>query len=87
MKKRAGKKSSPLDDIRPETWQFDEELLDLLWVLDHTIDLLPDVTVAFEHVLTSPLFSAADFPQPTKAERQGPKTSAQAQPLPLFKRR
>lgn len=39
MKERAGKKSSPLDEIRPETWTFDNELLDLLWVLDNTIDL------------------------------------------------
>ena len=34
MKKGAGKKSSPLDAIRPERWEFDEELLDLLRVLD-----------------------------------------------------
>ena len=38
MKKGAGKKSSPLDKIRPAAWQFDEELLDLLWVLEHTVD-------------------------------------------------
>lgn len=84
MKTRSGKKSSPLDDIRPETWQFDEELLDLLWVLDHTIDLLPDVTAVFERILSSDLFPAAAFPQPTAAERQGPRPTAQAQPLPLF---
>lgn len=33
MKKRSGKKSSPLDDIRPASWQFDEELLQLLGCL------------------------------------------------------
>lgn len=87
MKTRSGKKSSPLDDIRPETWQFDEELLDLLWVLDHTIDLLPDVTAVFERILSSDLFPAAAFPQPTGAERQGPRPTAQAQPLPLFTQR
>lgn len=69
---RKGKKSSALDDIRPETWQFDNELLDLLWVLDATIDLMPEVTTAFEGVLESDLFSAQDFPIPTEAERKGP---------------
>lgn len=29
MQKGAGKKSSPLDKIRPAAWRFDEELLDL----------------------------------------------------------
>ena len=51
MKDRGGKKSSPLDEIRPETWTFDNELLDLLWVLDNTIDLLPEVNQNFERRL------------------------------------
>lgn len=84
MKKRSGKKSSPLDDIRPETWQFDEELLDLLWVLDHTIDLLPEVTALFEKILTSDLFIAADSPQPTESERKGPKAPIGPQDAPLL---
>lgn len=84
MKKRSGKKSSPLDDIRPETWQFDEELLDLLWVLDHTIDMLPEVTAVFEKILASELFVATNFPQPTKAERQGPKAPKVQQSTPLL---
>ena len=46
MKKGAGKKSSPLDKIRPAAWQFDEELLDLLWVLEHTVDLWPSLAKA-----------------------------------------
>jgi hypothetical protein len=35
MKKRAGKKSSPLDEIRPDHWtaRMSDELLELLWVL------------------------------------------------------
>jgi hypothetical protein len=41
MNKRSGKKSSPLDDIRPASWSFDGELLELLWVLDATVDRLP----------------------------------------------
>lgn len=78
MKNRAGKSSSPLDEIRPESWEFDEELLDLLWVLDQTIDLLPELAKVLESVLKSDLFIASDFPQPTEAERNGPRS------LPLF---
>ena len=39
MKNPKGKKSSPLDDIRPERWtgQFTTELLELLWILEATI--------------------------------------------------
>jgi predicted helicase len=39
MRKGAGKKSSPLDDIRPERWtgDFTSELLELVWVLEATI--------------------------------------------------
>jgi hypothetical protein len=74
MKKRSGKKSSPLDDIRPKSWQFDEELLQLLWVLDATVDRLPALGVLFEELLKADHFTASDFPAPTDAERQGPKT-------------
>jgi len=38
-----GKKSSPLDQIVPETWtgDFTTELLELLWVLEATVDVYP----------------------------------------------
>ena len=43
MKSGQGKKSSPLDDIRPKHWtaQFTTELLELLWVLEKTIATYP----------------------------------------------
>jgi hypothetical protein len=68
MKKGAGKKSSPLDGIRPESWQFDEELLDLLWVLEHTADLWPSLAQALNDILAGDLFTAPDFPAPQPAE-------------------
>lgn len=82
MKGGAGKKSSPLDDIRPQTWQFDNELLDLLWVLDATVDLFPQLSSLFDEVLKSQLFVATDFPQPTQAERTNSTTTQGS--LPLF---
>jgi hypothetical protein len=81
MRKRSGKSSSPLDNIRPQVWEFDEELLDLLWVLDHTVDLLPEVTKAFEAVLAGELFKESDFQKPTETERKGPKGIAFDMPL------
>jgi Type ISP C-terminal specificity domain len=43
MKKAKGKKSPPLDDIRPEKWtgEFTTELLELLWVLEATVARYP----------------------------------------------
>lgn len=71
MKKGAGKKSSALDKIRPAAWHFDEELLDLLWVLEHTVDLWPELAKALEGILSSDLFTAKDFPEPKAEERAG----------------
>ncbi|HHB83419.1 MAG TPA: DNA methyltransferase [Devosia sp.] len=70
MKNRKGKKSSPLDDIRPEKWTFDNELLELLWVLDGTVDLLPEVNNLLAEILQGELFTAAELPEPTKTERE-----------------
>jgi predicted helicase len=43
MRNPKGKKSSPLDDIRPEKWtgDFTTELLELLWILEATIAEYP----------------------------------------------
>lgn len=70
MRDRSGKKSSPLDDIRPERWIFDGELLNLLWVLDHTVDLQPTLAALLEKVLASVLFTAAELPQPDEVQRR-----------------
>lgn len=79
MKRRAGRKSSPLDDIRPDSWQFDDELLDLLWVLEHTVDLYPSLTNLLHNIVQGPLFTASGFQKPAKAECSGLKGA-----LPLF---
>jgi len=73
MRKRSGKSSSPLDAIRPSAWHFDDELLDLLGILDHTIDLLPEIDVLLGQILAGELWRAGEMPTPTEAERTGPK--------------
>ena len=71
--KRAGRKSSPLDDIRPKRWDFTEELLELLWVLEATIAMQPEGEDLLDAVLRSELFSDIELPTPTEDERKPPR--------------
>ena len=77
---RSGRKSSPLDDIRPERWAFEEELLELLWVLEGTLALEPEGAALLAEVCASPLFTAAELPQPSAAERKPPRAAPGEQP-------
>ena len=73
MAKRKGRKSSPLDDIRPRTWTFTPELLRLLAILEHTIAVTPTAAQLLDVIVSGPLIPAADLPQPTEAERKPPR--------------
>ena len=83
-RKRSGRKSSPLDDIRPERWEskMTEELLELLWVLEGTLDLQPEGERLLELACASDLFSQDELPAPTPQERQPPRTAAVDQSQP-----
>lgn len=72
MKNRAGKKSSPLDDIRPEYWtaRMSDEFLELLWVLEATLAMEPELEKALDNVVSSRCFLAIDLPNPTSEERK-----------------
>lgn len=74
MKKRAGKKSSPLDEIRPEHWtaRMSDEFLELLWVLEATLAMEPELEKTLDKVVAGPCFAAADLPTPTPEERKAP---------------
>ena len=76
-RERSGRKSSPLDEIRPERWEFAEELLQLLWVLEETIRLQPEGAALLDEVCASELFTADELPTPTEAERQPPGAAKQ----------
>ena len=75
MRDGAGRKSSPLDDIRPQRWtaQFTHELLELLWVLEATLAQHPQLEQLLADAIAGPTFTAADLPQPSAQERQAPK--------------
>ena len=64
MKQGAGKKSSPLDNIRPAHWtsQFTTELLELIWVLEETVKYYPEQERLLEAVIASDCFQAAELP-------------------------
>lgn len=73
MKAGKGKKSSPLDDIRPDRWTFTPELLTLLAILEQTIALTPKAAALLERVVSGALVDPAILPTPTDAERKAPK--------------
>ena len=70
---RKGRKSSPLDRMRPERWQFAEELLKLIWVLELTISLQPEGEGLLDKIVNSSLLSAGDLPTPSAEERRPPR--------------
>lgn len=76
-RERSGRKSSPLDGIRPERWdqEFDSGLLQLLWVLEETLRLEPEGAALLAEVCASPLFTAAELPAPSAAERKPPRAA------------
>ena len=53
MKVRAGRKTSPLDVIQPETWATDltDELLRLLWILERTVEISRDQEALLPRIL------------------------------------
>ncbi len=81
MKKGGGKKSSPLDDIHPERWtsQFTTELLELLWVLEATVEGYAGQAKILEAVTAGPCFPADVLPAVPDVMRK-PATSS----VPLF---
>jgi hypothetical protein len=74
MREPAGRKSSPLDDIHPHEWpaEFTEELLELLWVLEHTVDMSSNLATFFEAVIQGDVLAAEDLPTPTEDQRKAP---------------
>lgn len=75
MRQGAGHQSSPLDAIRPTLWtaQFTDELLELLWTLEATLDHYPALADLLDAITAGPTFTADELPQPSNQQRQAPK--------------
>lgn len=76
MKAGAGKKSSPLDDVRPERWtgEFTTELLDLLHVLESTLAIYPEQGRLLDEVLDGTCFENRDLPPVPGELRRSPQS-------------
>ena len=86
MKSGAGRHSSPLDGIRPERWTpgFTSEFLELLWVLEATVDTYPALESLLGRIVAGPCFKAVDLPTPTEAERAAPSEPEAPEALPTL---
>lgn len=67
MPERAGRSSSPLDQIQPERWtaELNVGLLELLWTLEHTLTLHPKQEALLSEIVAGPTFTASELPEPT----------------------
>ena len=74
---RAAGAASVLDQIRPTSWldEWTVELLELLSVLQRTVDLQPRGGELLDRILAGPLISASDLPEPPPELRQPPGSS------------
>lgn len=72
MMNRSGKRSSALDDVRQQSWTpaMTDEFLDLLWVLEHTLAMLPELEALLAEAAAGPCFTADELPTPADDERQ-----------------
>ena len=72
MKNGAGRKSSPLDNIRPERWdaQMTTELLRLLWILEATLKIYPEQEKLLEEILEGECFTIDELPNPLPPDHE-----------------
>ncbi|MGH7950636.1 MAG: type ISP restriction/modification enzyme, partial [Limisphaerales bacterium] len=78
MKDGYGRSSSPLDEIRPQSWtaEMSRELLELLWVLEATVEKFPELEKLLASIVAGETFRADELPQPTADERKPPSEEA-----------
>ncbi|MEV7607262.1 type ISP restriction/modification enzyme [Paenarthrobacter sp. NPDC089322] len=69
------KLATPLDLIRPQEWEdsWNDEILDLLRMLTHTLDLYPMQSDLLAKIIADELIAVEDLPSPSPSERAAPK--------------
>ena len=70
--RRAGSRSM-LDEIRPNSWSFTDDLLRLLWVIEGCVALDSQQETLLKEVVRSRMFTADELPSPTAEQTKGPK--------------
>lgn len=79
MARRRGRTSSELDNIHPERWtgEMTTQLLELLWVIEHTLEMYPKQAGLLDRILDGSLILESDLPDPLPADhelRRAPRT-------------
>ena len=85
MRNGAGRTSSPLDAIRPERWtsRFTTELLELLWVLEATVEAWPEQERLLEAVVEGECLRADELPPVPEEMRKPPPKARRSDPPAL----
>ena len=86
MRDGAGRASSPLDGIRPGCWtsRFTTELLEVLWVLEATVEGWPEQERLLEAVIEGECLRAGELPPVPDEMRKAPRArKAEAPALDL----
>ena len=55
-----------------------DEFLELLWVLEETLEMEPDLEKVLDTVVAGPCFTTDELPQPKPEERKPPKARSAA---------
>jgi hypothetical protein len=86
MKDRSGRKSSPLDNIRPVAWtaELSQELRQLLWVVEATIAMQPELNTMLMRVMASKTVNAESLTLPTDSERAAPSGEEESDQIQLI---
>ena len=85
MRNGAGRTSSPLDAIRPERWtsRFTTELLELLWVLEATVEAWPEQERLLNAVAEGECLRADELPPVPDELRKAPPKARRSDPPAL----
>lgn len=78
MRRRKGKKSSPLDDIAPAGWSadFTSELLRLITLLERSIEMAPAQGALLEEIVAGSLLLADQLGEPPSEWKAAPRMKA-----------
>ncbi|HMA15777.1 MAG TPA: hypothetical protein VKP12_13385, partial [Kiloniellaceae bacterium] len=57
--------------------RMSDEFLELLWVLEATLAMEPELSATLDKVVAGPCFKASELPTPTAEERLPPKSAGQ----------
>ena len=60
------------DELRPAAWEYTAELLTLLDIIEHTLQVTPRAAALLKRIIDEALLTAAQLPTPTDAERKAP---------------